>query len=328
MEERIPWWRQLFFIKPKKKEGLDLVKDLWHKLQKGIAPTKEELSRLKKASLEQRARWWREAISHSAMNELSAPSQDAFDAASAAWRFARILGLETYWLTLLQAPGHQQKEELLDIIGRLPVPEALPLLKKAVFDHTPSVGLTAAMLLAQRPEEEVTTFFLDILHQEGGPWMDRAARALSVRRNLKGQAIWKSLFHLTKHQREEIRLRAWEVITSFGPPTEQEEWEGIDHALRRGLDDESEKVRAQVAETVGVLARPRLVEALVERIEDVDGRVRAEAARSLGRLGTLELLPPPCQEKAQQALQRALEDEDYRVNGCAHQALQTMMRAL
>ncbi|KAB2953871.1 HEAT repeat domain-containing protein [Heliorestis acidaminivorans] len=336
MEGKISWWQKWFFRKTKPREGIELVKYLLSKLEEGLPPTAEELASVKKASLEDRARWWREAVQGTSSPALycevadqtaSASATELLDTRGTAWRLARILNLETYWLSLIETPGAEKKEELLEVIGKLPIPQALPVLKKALLGHGPAVGFTATMLLAQRPEEEVTDFFLSVLHrQEGGPWMDRAARGLSARRILKGKEIWQKLIVMTNHEKIEIRLRAWEVVISFGPPTEQEEWPGLDRALCRGLSDSSEKVRAQVAVAAGVLARPTLVEKLIESLQDPEARVRAEAARSLGRLGSLELLRPSYQEKVVQTLQHCLEDEDYRVNGCAHQALQALSR--
>lgn len=315
------WHRWPLFGQKPKLQG-QLVRELLFQLVKGLPPGPEDLTKLLAESVEDRTLWWREAVV--ALQDAKNAQKGGFtpDCAGAAWRLARILALETYWQEVLEAPFSEPKDQLLEVLGLLLIPDVIPLLETAVLDRSPTVGLTATMMLAQRPEAEVTDFFLQLLTRlESGPWTDRAARGLAARRRIEGRNVWHKLIQVTRNDRSFLRARAWEVLASFGPPAESEEDENLDQALEAGLADSNEEVRARAAEAAGLLLRPLAVPCLIHRLQDEDGRVRAEAARALGRLAVLDLVGESAQGTARQALLQCLEDEDYRVSGCAREAL-------
>jgi HEAT repeat protein len=85
-------------------------------------------------------------------------------------------------------------------------------------------------------------------------------------------------------------------------------------------DDPSGRVRASAAEAVGVLGRlkPKLVTpALIQSLKDQDAEVRQESAESLGRLARNRVMP----EEAIPALKEALKDPNKEVRDEAAEAL-------
>lgn len=307
-------------------------------LGEGIVPPQERLAQLLAAPPEERSRWWQEAVGAETAGAetagASAPDAGPAAPASVAWRLARILQLEPHWQAVMAAPQSGPKEQVIEAVGPLLLPEALPLLQAAVLDRSPSVGLAATAYLARSADAHVTAFFLDLLQRpDGGPWIDRAARGLAARRSIDGPAIWRRLLAMTGDGQALLRLRAWEVLASFGPPAEGEAVEHLEPCLRAALGDPDAAVRARAAEATGLLARGGLALELVAAARDGDARVRAEAARALGRLAALDLMGSEgadagkTREAVRQALTDCLADEDYRVSGCARQALHYIAEA-
>ncbi|MZP29615.1 hypothetical protein GTO91_07845 [Heliobacterium undosum] len=327
-KDKEPFWRRWRAWRSWKTQAAEdppeQVRHMLRQLREAIVPQQERLARLLAASPEERSRWWQEAVQAEAAQ--SAPS-------SPAWRLARILRLEEHWRAVMAAPQSGPKEQVIEALGPLLLPEAMPLLQAAVLDRSPAVGLAATAYLAQVADRQVTDFFLDLLARpDGGPWIDRAARGLAARRSVDGPVIWRRLLAMTGDAQELSRMRAWEVLASFGPPADGEAVDSLEACLRAGLGDPEAAVRARAAETAGLLARGDLAPELVAAARDADARVRAEAARALGRLAALDLIDrnaEPQQREARetfreavrQALTDCLADEDYRVSGCARQAL-------
>ncbi|MBC9785478.1 HEAT repeat domain-containing protein [Heliobacterium chlorum] len=321
--EKEPFWLRWWPWGKKKKtmEPDEQIRGFLQNLVQGIVPSQEQLAVILKEPSEKRSQWWLAAVravptSTGKMVNGMGPSS------SPAWRLARILRLEIYWQEVMSNLPTAPKERVIETIGPMPLPEVLPLLEAALISGAPSVSLAAADYLAKRPEPRVTDFFIEVLHRpDGGPWTDRAARGLAMRRAFDGQSVWSQLIAMTTQAEEEIRSRAWEVMASFGPPAEQEEVGDLDRALKKSLSDASPLVRARAAESAGLLARGALIPALMEAMSDENERVRAEAARSLGRLAALDLLAAEIKKDVRNILTQGLEDPDYRVSGCARQAL-------
>ncbi|ABZ83602.1 hypothetical protein HM1_0964 [Heliomicrobium modesticaldum Ice1] len=332
-KDKEPFWRRwLTWLSGKSQadEPSEQVRHMLYQLREGIVPQQGRLTRLLAAPPEERSRWWQEVVQAEAAR--AAPS-------SPVWRLARILRLEEHWWAVMAAPQSGPKEQVIEAVGPLLLPEAIPLLQAAVLDRSPAVGLAATTYLAQVADSQVTDFFLGLLARpDGGPWIDRAARGLAARRSVDGPVIWRRLLAMTGDAQELLRIRAWEVLASFGPPADGEAVDNLEACLRAGLGDPEAAVRARAAETAGLLARGELAPELVEAVRDADARVRAEAARALGRLAALNLLDrghnleqrktsAALCEAVRQALTDCLADEDYRVSGCARQALHYIAEA-
>ncbi|MCW2278240.1 HEAT repeat domain-containing protein [Heliophilum fasciatum] len=317
------WWHRVWRKKQPTCDIADpaaLVASFLNGLLRGIAPDRERLMAILYQPLADRSRWWLAAVRKLAADEgkLTAAQGDS------AWRLARILFLPSYWQAILKGPHPELKEELLEVWGLMAVPDVAPLLRTAVMDRVPTVGLVAAMDYARWPGPEVTAFFLELLLAEGGPWLDRSGRALALRRQTEGIDIWLGLLQLARDERENVRARAWAVVTSFGPLAEAEEatvGAAVDDGLMEALQDPSVPVRIRALEALGSVARPSLVRQAVAQLSNGDGRIRVEAVRALGRLALLNLLAPEDRQLAYAGVAACLHDDDYRVVGHAQQVL-------
>ncbi|MDD2422167.1 MAG: HEAT repeat domain-containing protein [Heliobacteriaceae bacterium] len=320
---RRTFWRRWLPFGAKTPGEAELVRKMLQGLCKGFPPEPAQLRRLAATTGADRACWWQEAVQALATSQTGAPGLNpAF--AGAAWRLARILGLETYWQEVLATGPVGEKEALVETLGLLPVPEAVPLLTILVKDRSPAVGLAATLVLAQRPEPVATDFFISLLTQKKvGPWPDRAARGLAARRQVEGHRVWQALLGLAAAEPGGSRIRAWEVLAFFGPPAAGEEEPRLDPALSRGLTDPESGVRAAAAAAAGSLLRTAVLPDLVKRLTDPDGRVRAEAAQALGRFAAAGF-PGDYREMVHTGLVRALTDPDWRVGGWAREALRSL----
>jgi len=112
---------------------------------------------------------------------------------------------------------------------------------------------------------------------------------------------------------EEVQLYALDQLTRITPENKKIH-DQITTALAKGLQEESFRVRAKAAESLGARNDVRVIPSLVEALEDGVPSVRAAAAKSLGELG-------PRAVAAVDTLNKLLGDKDASVASAAAMAL-------
>lgn len=234
-------------------------------------------------------------------------------------------------IAALEDPSPEVRKEALRNLLRRPDPQAVHAVGARLRDPDPEVRLMALHVLPKTDDDRVLLYFVDgakdpspevrsfardavlahspdavapvLIKSLGFPSHRRAAADLLV--EMGDQAVG----HLTRALRDadpEVRLTIGQILSSAGAGPR----------LAWQLSHRDPEMRLLAVEGLGAVGSTQEVPALIERLHDPDGRVRARAATVLGELGE-----PAAIEPLKQAF---VSDPDMDVVGAIEPALRRL----
>jgi HEAT repeat protein len=234
-------------------------------------------------------------------------------------------------IAALEDPSPEVRKEALRNLMRRPDPQAVHAVGARLRDPDPEVRLMALHVLPKTDDDRVLLFFVDGAKDPAPEVRDFARDAVlahspdavapvliksltfpSHRRaaaDLLAEMGAPAVGHLTRALGDsdpEVRLTIGQILASAeaGP------------RLTRQLSHRDPEMRLLAVEGLGAVGSTQEVPALVERLHDPDGRVRARAATVLGELGD-----PAAIEPLKQAF---VSDPDMDVVGAIEPALRRL----
>lgn len=202
------------------------------------------------------------------MGEKSMTNQEPYD-------HTDIPGL----LSALQESDESIRMEAISALQRMDAEISLVNLLTAVETDDEQVRLGVVWMLAQQGELDAASALLSRLsdHSENVRWA--AVRALGVIRNRAAGEYLKAAGAGDQERYRELRCQLDQIVDATLEP------------VTAMAKDEDWVVRWAAAETLGELARPESISALLLLLFDENSIVRSAAARSIGLLGDASIIP-------------------------------------
>ena len=190
-------------------------------------------------------------------------------------------GLVDRLLRELRAPDPWRRAQAADLLGRLRIRRAVPLLVAALKDDSEDVRTVAARSLAMIGDSAAVPAL-------AGALADPSRWTVSlVAENLMrmGAQVVPPLIFLLGASDHNVRVATVQILGEIRDPVAVEPLVAILNA------DADLNLRAQAAAALGKLGGPRAEGALERALVDRAWQVRAQAAKALGRLGRAEVAP-------------------------------------